>query len=356
MIKKVYSIIHTKIYYFLLKHYFCDAIVAVFRKRRNQEFCKAVAGRSNMLFSCHCLGDKNKDKNIYVIRHGKPTSGFGVQLRELLKYLCYADRFGMYPVIIWNEVFPYSQRGGVNEVTNPYEYYFMQPTEVSVEEIAESYNVFFSEEIHISDFFVNHELENGEKGYWMSEEYIDMLARVMSKYIRLNKRTEKYIDEGIQSIFTGEKILGVHIRGTDYYKNYNNHPIPPSVSDYFLEIDLLLEQKDYERIFLATDDQNLLHDFCMKYDKKVVYFTDVARGNKKTSVVFSESKRENHNYLLGLEVLRDMYALAKCDALVAGISQVSLMTRIIKKSMFQEFECQVIIDKGYNKNKNNFVG
>ena len=52
--------------------------------------------------------------------------------------------------------------------------------------------------------------------------------------------------------------------------------------------------------------------------------------------------------MLGVEVLRDMYSMAECDGLVAGLSQVSYAARIQKKSMGSEYEDLVILNKGIN--------
>lgn len=84
------------------------------------------------------------------------------------------------------------------------------------------------------------------------------------------------------------------------------------------------------------------------YGDKIVYYKDVLRSNGQETVMNSISNRENHHYMLGLEVLRDMLTLARCDGMVAGLSQVSIAARIQKASYNKEYEDLVIIDKGMN--------
>ena len=68
----------------------------------------------------------------------------------------------------------------------------------------------------------------------------------------------------------------------------------------------------------------------------------------------SRLNRKHHHYLLGLEVLRDMHALAACEGLLAGLSQVVSAARIHKKSIGGEYGDLMIMDKGinYHKKKN----
>ena len=47
---------------------------------------------------------------------------------------------------------------------------------------------------------------------------------------------------------------------------------------------------------------------------------------------FIEKNRENHHYLLGLEIIRDVYTLAACRGFVCGMSYVGFMVQIIKRA------------------------
>ena len=81
----------------------------------------------------------------------------------------------------------------------------------------------------------------------------------------------------------------------------------------------------------------------------MLYYSDVMRSNDRKSVAFHASSRVNHKYKLGLEVIRDMYTLSKCDGFVAGISQVAVCARINKLSRKEKYQDLIIIDKGIQK-------
>lgn len=107
-------------------------------------------------------------------------------------------------------------------------------------------------------------------------------------------------------------------------------------------------KKAFQKIFLATDEKSAVERFEKEFPGKVFYFQDVYRGEGNTSIAFSQSDRPNHHYRLGYEVLRDMYALAFCDGLVAGLSQVVNCARIVKESSGEEYDTLCIINNGIN--------
>lgn len=344
----------TKIYHFLKEHPFLDAMQYVLRNYKNKEICRNIANRNGLVLRCRTYGNDNKNKCIYYICVGKYEFGFFALFRITLKYLAYADRFGFCPVIEWSKDIPYAEREVVMNTKNPYEYYFDQPTNISLKEIETSYNVFESDEIHITDFFLDKEIIDGEDGYFMSEQFIDYLSEITRKYVKLNAWTDNYVENEIRKVINGKKTLGVHVRGSDFKQGYNNHPVIVPIEDY-IKISKKMLEEGYEQIFLATDDVKALEEFSSVFMEKLVYYHDVIRTTGKVSVAFSESVRKNHHYLLGLEVLRDMYSLAACDGLVAGISQVSNCARIVKKSYKKEYEDMIILNRGVNHTANNFV-
>ena len=102
-------------------------------------------------------------------------------------------------------------------------------------------------------------------------------------------------------------------------------------------------------LLLATDDTGALKEFERCFGGKLSYYKDTFRSDADTSVAFSEDSRENHHYMLGLEVLRDRETLSRCGALIAGLSQVSLAARIRKAGLNKEYQDLCIIDPGIVK-------
>ena len=120
-------------------------------------------------------------------------------------------------------------------------------------------------------------------------------------------------------------------------------------------IDKALKEYNYEQIFLATDETKAVEKFRERYGNMVVWYQDVFRGEGNTSVAFSESNRSCHKYRLAYEVIRDAFTLSMCQGFIAGVSQVSICTRIMKKSRNEQYDFLKIIDNGKNYNKRKFI-
>lgn len=298
-------------------------------------------------------GVLNKDKTIYHITEANKNLGFFAMYRYWLEYLYFADVCGYTPVINPGPEFAYREKEKVNGTKNPFEYYFVQPSQISVQSAKLSRNVVDAEVFHRQ--MVELVFTGRYCHYKANKRYMLELARIVGKYIRFNHPAWEYISNGMDTLqMQGEKVLGVHIRGTDFRSNYNNHPIYINEDECFKEIDLLLHKNSYTKIFVATDDGRILKNFTGRYGDRLCYYSDVMRSYKNQSVAFSKSSREKHKYLLGLEVIRDMYTLSVCSGLVAGISQVAICARINKLSRQEQYENIKIIDKGLNQNHHGF--
>ena len=278
---------------------------------------------------------------LYRIRIGSKGDGFFAEHRRLLNYLYYADQLQLIPYIEFTENYTYAEDHPVNGFTNPFEYYFCQPC-VEKSDIS-AYQ--FVVESRDCDLDLSRALKP-ENGYDLSEEYVSAMAAISQKYIKPNKATQNLQQEA-QELLGERKTLGIHVRLTDFRKNYYGHPTCVT-ADHHLELTKrAVEQYGFQRIFLATDDVETVEMFRKEFGEALLTYSDVVRSDGEISVAFSKDQRENHHYRLGQEVLRDMYTLSMCDGLIAGKSQVSICAYIQKRTT-GDYEYREIIDAGYN--------
>lgn len=289
------------------------------------------------------FGNKNKDKNIYLMKFDDSAMGFFAYWRFSIIGLAFAERYNMVPVIDWTDKGPYYEKNGVNGIKNPFEYYYYPVSEVSVEDVNESYNVsYYSRNSNgISNIKYGNE-ENLEVDYIYFNR----------KYMKLKEDVQLKIDEQVKKLLNNKKTLAVQVRGVEW-GNIKGHPIPLSLEKYTEEIDKAIELYGFEQIFLATDSEDTIEYLDNKYKGKIVFYNDVARASKgsKTLAIFDPNiKRENNNYLMGFEVLRDMLTLSYCDGLIAGYSNISFAADISKKSRDEEYIYKLIFKQELNKN------
>lgn len=297
------------------------------------------------------LGNSLKDKNVLIIKNESSKHGFFAEFRMTLDALAFAERFHFAPYVLYGKDFCYAEEDMVNGTHNPFEYYFEQPAYLNYDEVMKAKNVVYASIHHEK---IAEQLNQNPITYEISEEYINHMALIMKKYIRFNAETKKYLENNISDILGNHQVLGIHYRGTDFKQNYNRHPVALSLENQISKVKEIMESGEYDRIFLATDDVSAINLYSKTFGEQVVYYQDVCRSEDKQSVAFSKSEREHHHYLLGLEVLRDMYTMANCKGLVAGLSQVSHVARIMRRALEGRYVHEEIIHLGINSNKNNF--
>ena len=65
-------------------------------------------------------------------------------------------------------------------------------------------------------------------------------------------------------------VLGVKIRGTDYFKlKLKAHPIPPSLDLVVEGVKYLNSKNNYDWIFISSEDNNIKERFIKEFEKKI---------------------------------------------------------------------------------------
>jgi len=293
---------------------------------------------------------KSIESEIYYIEIKSNVAGFFALLRNVLDYCCYAEENGFRPYIKYGREILYSEKNLFMGTSNPFEYYFEQPMILKPLSFFRGINIVKCQVVHIDEIELKYNLKSFS--YLVEDTYITRMAEVYGKYIKLNVKIRGKIEESVKKLLKGKKTLGIHIRGTDFYKEFNNHPVPVTVNEYIKIIEKVIVKYQFEQIFVATDDGNCLDELRKNISIPLVYYKTAMRATGKKSVVFEKNERKHNNYFLGFEVLRDVYTLSACDGFLGCLSQIDIFVQIIKKSRKQEFSFLKIINKGiYSNNR-----
>lgn len=325
---------------YLHAHPNLDYLQKVIRGCTDKEFKKLVLNiwRNPDVFEVQRLGCFNYGKIIYIIQCTDRTKGFFAQHRLLLYHLMYAEEMGFIPYVLYDDRFLYYDCMHLEE-TNGYEYYFEQPCHLNKKEILNSNAVIFSKDKYIERYDTN-------MGYHMTEGQRKRCIDILRKYVILKKNIKNQVEKDIDSCIGNKKTLGIHVRGTDFKCEFNEHPVNVPVEEYIQIAREYLDNQSYEQIFLATDEENIIYKMKEEFGDNLVYFEDVFRGSTLQPVTLENSGRKEHRFRLGYEVLRDMYALSICDGFIGGLSQVGLFAQMQKMAEGDRFQDLIILDKG----------
>lgn len=316
------------------------------RNVNNEAFRARVLGRDENTVVLQVHQDGTQKGVLYRIRVGSRGDGFFAEYRRTLNYLYYADQLHLIPYLAYTQDYTYAEDHPVNGHTNPFEYYYEQPC------VQEADLSTYRYEVENRDCDLNYSRAlKPENGYDLSEEYVVAIADIIKRYIRPNQETQAMMRKA--EAFLGErKTLGVHVRLTDFKQNYYGHPTCITPDQHLQATKDAVEKYGFEQVFLATDDVETVEMFREEFGDRLLTYEDVTRSDGKESVAFSKGTRENHHYLLGLEVLRDMYTLSICDGLIAGKSQVSICAYLHKR-VTGDYIYRTILDAGYNQDVTN---
>ena len=280
---------------------------------------------------------KNRDNIFYIIKRDDPNVGIFSCILTFLSHLKYAEEMGYIPVIDMkhfdNEYIYPEQKG----IVNAWDFYFEQPAGVSLDIAYGASKIVLSEGHFKPGYTPSEEFLNSK----VSEDY-DEWKRLWKKYIHFNDDTLKYLEENYQKIVNEaktENILGVLCRGSDYFwhteEQYNAFDKLVFVVQNVRKI---LEEKNIEHIFLATEDEGILQLFKKEFGEKILYIEDERVDGKKEQRLLGEVWKEKKINLRekGLKYILNIYILSKCKCFIGTRTSGSVFLPIMSdiKDMF----------------------
>ena len=138
--------------------------------------------------------------------------------------------------------------------------------------------------------------------------------------------TQKMDQEVLEmGLIKQKRSLGVHFRGQDMYW-HPNHPTPPTQNQMVKLVLQLLNQYNFDGIFVATDTAKFITRLRARSPLPVTHFSSKnnrleAQGEELCSVY---------------QVIRDAWALSKCTSLLHSDSNVSSAARLFRGVDYEE--------------------
>lgn len=220
---------------------------------------------------------------------------------------------------------------GDDAAFNSWELFFEQPCNIGLSDASEGREYVDCNKIPAEkrpnlsmDFVTNQNLQN----YWRN------LCR---KYIRLNSKTKQYVDQYMSKYLPNDKArktVGVLCRGTDYVAlRPLGHPVQPDADIVIDRVKEVLEQYNCINVFLATEDEEICQRFLSEFGTKLIvpkasrylntgdkYLADI-----NSKMEYTEIYDKTRDYLASI------YALSKCNCLVAGRTSGSISALILSE-------------------------
>jgi hypothetical protein len=185
-------------------------------------------------------------------------------------------------------------------------------------------------------------LKNGP-AEWQGLGEKELTKKLLVENLFLHKDIVKKVEEFKKANFS-KPMIGVHVRCTDNQGDQFNRKKLPSLDRYPAIIEKLLKEIPEARIFLATDNEEILKSYQEKYPDVIA--TDKWFPGRKGKRLHGHGACPDriHN---GIEALVDMQLLAECDYFVFSskptFARVAKMRSKAKESNI--FDVEVVADE-----------
>ena len=232
-----------------------------------------------------------------------------------LQAILYAEEHGYIPVVDWQHVSNTFFKDDCDYKENPWEYYFEQPAGISLNELNYANKFIISNQ---GDFkYINFDLMSGNVNKCRAND-----KKSFNK-IRFNKDITNYLEDSYKTLFnnSGEDVLGILYRGTDYIKNKPlKHAVQPSPDIVIQKARELLKIYNYKKNWIATEDLDAYKKFKIAFGDLLIENPQYMYSNEDVTqfLAYIHVNRENHHYLLGKEYIRSIYLLTKCKYIIGG--------------------------------------
>ena len=294
---------------------------------KNKIFNKYNNTNNTSLFS---FGEKNPDKFFYIIKI-TPGAGLFSNVLFVLNHLKLAKKKNYIPFVDMQN-FPtiYNESQKIHNTFNAWEYFFENYTNININEIYQSKNVFIASNLFQKDFF--------------KDTNTDDLREYFRDNLKVNQRYKKIINFFSEKHFKNKKVLGVHFRGTSY-KRSPGHPLPATKKQILKKIYQLQLNESYDKIFFVTEEENYKNFLVSNLSSKSLFLKSSYRSDKNDA--FEIYPRRLHRFKLGREALLEAMLLSKCDALIYITSNISSASIAWNLNTTQK---RIKIDNGSNSN------
>ncbi|MCU0353714.1 MAG: hypothetical protein MUD08_08270 [Cytophagales bacterium] len=146
--------------------------------------------------------------------------------------------------------------------------------------------------------------------------YFKRLHQTLHDGLPFHPAIARYLDEETVRLFGGNRVLGVHLRGTDHSSEVK--PVHWETWEKLIRKEL----PAYDRLFIATDDARLLQKAVDAFGIEKTLFNTTIRSADGARL-HRPTGNGSIPYQLGLEALLDCYCLSRCQQVMLCESNLS---------------------------------
>ena len=160
----------------------------------------------------------------------------------------------------------------------------------------------------------------------------EVFSQIISRHIRLRPKIQEKVDSFVRKNYTGKRVLGVHLRGTD-------HPHKSRMCDYMQKVkDIAI---NYDVIFVCSDEHNRFRMVECTFGDRVVSWDSIRSMEKNTplhshprDIRYTRNSTGEYQHKIAEDVIIEAYLLSNADFLMCcPASNVNYLSRAINPNL-----------------------
>jgi hypothetical protein len=262
------------------------------------------------------FGKLNSDLTFYVIRRSPPGSGFFSNYFFVFAHFKEAMDRGFIPVVDMENYLTNYHDLNLKRI-NAWETYFKKVSLFELKEVYKSKNVI------LSDWSIMPNKIDLDSIFEYNRDYIRNLNNYLAEYLTLNDRIKLIVENSLKSLIPSDKkVLGVSSRGTDYrlVEGDGIHDFQASKELLLNKVIELFDESNFDYIFLATEEQEVL-DYFYKHLKSKLLFLKRDRITSFKTYGVPETFHANSPdgvFKTTIDYVSEIFILSKCNHLICG--------------------------------------
>ena len=309
---------------------------------RHLQFLHNLFLHNERLMHTESYGEKNKLKKILVIR---PASEDGVQglmslFIQAVRWMDYAKKCDCIPYVDFKNYRTQYYDGK----ENAWDYFFKQPSKLTIKDVYESKNVMLSG----STWNKSVDNELFRESIFKNQKIQTLCFSLVRDNIEYSDRVIENIERENENLHV-ENCIGLYMRGTDYTKlKPTGEFVQPQIDDVIHKVDEFLYKYGNPDIFLVTEDDQNYQRLKQQYGNKlkIVSYDRFIKNYDGKTFLSKSNVLEKDTQKRGVDYLVKIALLAKCKYLISSITMGSISAFSLNGGKYSDY---YIFDLGIYK-------
>ena len=171
---------------------------------------------------------------------------------------------------------------------------------------------------------------------------IDSLVKyrkIVNKYLKFKDELLIKVDSFCKEYIDNKRVICLHKRGTDQFTSRGHAGDVVAFNDDDLKYMVENNLKDYDFIFLATDEDKVYKLLKKSFGDKVLSYSTMRslEGDTRGTHFAHVTDTEENKYILGEEAIIDFLIMSRCSYSLCMKSNLSLLTILMRKDFNYKF-------------------